>query len=370
MPQAGFVSSPRFATFVGTRWKVSTWWPNDSLDTMQQSLLRILMVAHQERLELPVLVANLAEEHRGRYRRRLLRFARRLEQGTPLVDALEQTPDVLSDPNVLAIRFATQMGSLGPTYQSLLSDADDQDRTAVTLRRQTLIYSIASMLFIGFLSIPLTVHILPMVLSIQDSYALFEPDRLLQFCISVGRWTSENMSFLILAVLGIAFLNWSTVSRRFFRRLLAGRWVKGIAQTRRSQLLQLLSIAVDGGRPISSAVALLANHHFDRRVRHQLVRATKEIEQGADAWSTLTAARLLTPQECTAIADSMSAETRAWTLQELAKWKLQGLAARRDDRIRLLQPLITLLIAMFVLTVGVAMIGFLSQMVQSLAEVI
>ena len=96
----------------------------------------------------------------------------------------------------------------------------------------------------------------------------------------------------------------------------------------------------------------------------------KEIEQGADAWSTLTAVNLLTPQECTAITGSISPETRAWTLRELAKWKLQGLAARRDDRLRILQPLVTLFFAVFVLTVGVAMIGFLSQLVQSLAQVI
>ncbi len=43
------------------------------------------------------LVANFAEEHRGTYRRQLRRLALRLADGTPLVDALEQTPEVLRD---------------------------------------------------------------------------------------------------------------------------------------------------------------------------------------------------------------------------------------------------------------------------------
>ena len=91
MFESWFPSFAHWMRFRAARWRLSTWWLSDTLDAMQHSLLRILAVAHRERLELAPLVANLAEEHRGRYRRRLRRLARRLNEGTALVDALEQT---------------------------------------------------------------------------------------------------------------------------------------------------------------------------------------------------------------------------------------------------------------------------------------
>ena len=104
----------------GPTWRTATWWPGETRSAQQRSLLRILSVAHGERLELTPLVENLADEHRGSYRRSLRRLARRLSSGTPVVEALELTPDVLSDSAVLAIRFGAQTGTLSSTYQQLL----------------------------------------------------------------------------------------------------------------------------------------------------------------------------------------------------------------------------------------------------------
>ncbi len=78
-------------------WRISVFWLPDLRSSVQRSLLRLLHVAHVERLALAPLVHALALEHRGGNRRRLRRLAFRLAGGMPLIEALEQTPDALSD---------------------------------------------------------------------------------------------------------------------------------------------------------------------------------------------------------------------------------------------------------------------------------
>ena len=116
----GLDSVPFAGWFRGPTWYVSTWF-GDGLATQQRSLLRMLSVAHRERLEMGPLIHCLADEHRGRYRWRLRRLAKLLESGTPLVEALEQTPDALDDDTVLALRFGSQTGALASTFEMLIA---------------------------------------------------------------------------------------------------------------------------------------------------------------------------------------------------------------------------------------------------------
>ncbi|MBU6173718.1 MAG: hypothetical protein KGQ60_07925, partial [Planctomycetes bacterium] len=67
-----------------------------SLSRRQNSLLELLEVIHRERLDPANWIAHYANEERGWYRRRLRRFSERLAKGTPWLEALEQTPYVLS----------------------------------------------------------------------------------------------------------------------------------------------------------------------------------------------------------------------------------------------------------------------------------
>ena len=186
---------PSFHNWFGhgnVRWRLSTWWPSDALESMQHSLLQILSVAHRERLDVTPLVANLAEEHRGRYRRRLRRLALRLADGTPLVDALEQTPDVLKDEDVLAIRFASQIGTLGPMYDSLLSDSADHDNRASTVRRQAFIYSFFTLCILVLAIFFLVTFILPTLKKITEEFGLPGSNPFFQTFLSVTDWFVRN----------------------------------------------------------------------------------------------------------------------------------------------------------------------------------
>ena len=116
------VSSPTVSYFraqlerIGPTWYLSPWWRIDSTTAKQNSLFQLLSIAHTERLDHVSLIDSFAREHRGWYRRRLMQLAKRLRTGCPMIVAIEQTPDVLSDDQVLALRFASQSGSLSQTF--------------------------------------------------------------------------------------------------------------------------------------------------------------------------------------------------------------------------------------------------------------
>lgn len=362
-----------FPTFLsGPQWRVSTWWPSDHRGAMQRSLLRLLSVAHAQRLELMPLLANFAEEHRGAYRRQLRRLTRRLAEGTPLVDALEQTPDVLRDDVVLSLRFASQTGTLEPTYRHLVETHDDSTSRVETVVRQTTFYAFVTLVILAFLLSFLMAFIVPTLENMleelgsdESAPALWSLRLMIDSCLLV----SNHWPLWLFGVVLIAVLYCSSWSRRFFRRTIATRWVRSAAQARSAELLRLLSFAVEAGRPLSAALSMLARYHFDKNVRQNLLLVSNEVAHGADVWTSLAEARLLTRQESIALANSTSNQSRAWAMRRLADWKHDQVSRRHESRIAIARPLVILALAAVVLLVGSAIIGFLTHLIQLSASI-
>ena len=355
----------------GPQWRLVTWWPSDSLGAMQRSLLHLVIVANRERLDLVPLVENLAEEHRGFYRRRLRRFAAIMREGGSLIDALEQTPDVLTDESVLAIRFATQTGTLTPTLGYLIDNAKIPSGITRTKLRQTVVCSVlTSLVLLGTISFLMT-FLLPIFQEMRKDFGMggssdtfpWAFDALVAMCDHL----SDFAGFWILLILAIAWLVWSTHSRRFFRRTFAARWSRGTAEFRIGDILDLLSLVVQAGRPVPAAISTLARYHFDQTMRHKLLSVGNEIERGTDTWRGLADAELITLAESRALANSSSSESRSWALRQLAKRRKRSSTHRTDNLASFAQPAITVALATIVLLVASAVIGFLSHLIQSLS---
>ncbi len=345
---------------------MAPWWPADTLASKQRSLLRILSVAAAERLEVAPLVACLAMEHRGRYRRRLRRLAQRLASRTSLADALEQTPGVLSDEQIVAIRFGDQSGTLPPTLANLLK-AEHQAAMQMSIRlRQTVFYvGITITILILMLSF-MMIAIIPSFKSIFDDFDLELPS-LTILLIRISAYAVNYWYLIALVLLAVVWLLWSETSRRFFRRVLSSRVVPPVVALRSADLLDMLSVTLRSGRPLAGALSTLARHHFDSFMRHKLLFVRNEVEQGADVWQSMATARLITPAEAQALESSTSVDSRAWTMVRLAGLKRSRVAGQIDVGVTLLQPLITLILAGTVLFIALACLSPLWQMINSLS---
>ena len=352
----------------GPAWKCSTLWPSDTREAVEQSLVRILAVAHRERLDAARLVALLAREHRAMDRGRLTRLSQRLSNGIPLANALEQTRDVLSDDKVLAIRFGCQSGTLATTLRELLDQSQVTSQRARILFQQWLVYClvvVAAMLLLIALQVA---FILPTFRHlIQELGVERQPElwswRLLNFVIELVRDNAVWIVMLGSALLLAYTLPWT---RLVLRRNILPQLVRPIAKLRSAQLMRMLSVAEDEGRPIPGSLSTLAHYHFDRSVRMKLLVARNEVEQGAEVWSALADARLITERESQALANSKSRATRAWLLRRLATWKTDGIERRAITTLALVQPTVILILGAVVLCVAWASIGFISHIISSL----
>ncbi len=119
----------------GPAWYTQPWWGGDTLLVRQYTLLRVLAVGNRERLDIVPLIFCLASEHHGYYRRLLTMLATRIQGGSSLVAALEQTPDALSDEDVLALRLASESGTWAQTFNELL-ELRQEDLRVARLRPQ------------------------------------------------------------------------------------------------------------------------------------------------------------------------------------------------------------------------------------------
>ena len=139
-------------------WLATPWWPGDTLRVKQRSLIRILALAHREHLDPQPLIKNLAKGHRGRYRRRLNRLYRRIASGTPILKALEQVPNAISDHDLLALQLGMNTGSLTTTYDRLIQsygtradhDSDNRKNTQIYFASLSLIFLLGISFIITF----------------------------------------------------------------------------------------------------------------------------------------------------------------------------------------------------------------------------
>ncbi len=349
----------------GPTWYISTW-IGDSLAAQQQSLLRVLAVGFKERINLAPVVQCLAEEHRGRYRRLLKRLAFRLQAGVSLVDALEQTPDALDDDAVLALRFGSQTGTLQTAFEMLLSREKTNEYETQNHLKQEWVYWVVLACTIGFVLLLMMALIAPTFKAMFDEFGLRLPASL-ETLITICNIFANYAALWILLVVVLVGLAWSSAVRRFLRRKIAPLFMQPIAQMRRAELLKLLALGVDSGRPISGALSTLARYHFDSRVRQRLLYARNEIEQGVEAWQGLIKADLLTEQQSLAVANAPSNEIRAWILRRLASGMHIAAQQRTSIGFALLQPVVVLTFGAIVMFVFVSFFSVLILMITSLS---
>lgn len=333
---------------------------------MQYSLLSLLAVAHEERLDPKPLIAALADEHRGRYRRRLRLLAKRLDSKTTIVPALEKTPYALSDSVVLSLRFGSQSGTLAQTYKQLIETAKPQVDESRTTQSNAQGYWAVLACTIALILLFLMFFISPTIKKMIDEFELMLPiafRRLLMFMELV----SSNSLLVVLAFFGVGWLVWSYRSRRFFRREVADRLFGRTSLLRSSQLLRMLSVAVEAGRPLAGSLSTLAKYHFDKDIRQRLLSARNEVEQGVSAWTSLVDAKIISPEEFQALSGSPTSRVQSWTLRQLAIAKLEISNQRVLVRTAFINPVVILIFASVVLWICFSSLSVLANLISFLA---
>ena len=353
---------------IGPTWYLSPWWRMDSTTAKQNSLFQLLSIAHSERLDHVSLVDSFAKEHRGWYRRRLKQLAKRLRTGCPLIVAIEQTPDVLSDDQVLALRFASQSGSLSQTFHQLVRTEDSQQDETKAAWRSLFTYWGVTLFVLASITLLMMIRIAPTHSQIMKEFGMLGMQRLGPFFFLKSSFDllCDNIPVALAVAFLIAFLFFSSTSRRFFRRVVAPHLTIAPNTSRSSFMLRLLSISTNAGRPLSGTLSTLAKYHYDKRVRQRLLVARNEMEQGVNEWQSLSDAELITTAEAKALAASPDNQSRAWLLERLALAKTDRACRSSSTMLAFAHPVAILIFGCFVLFIFIAFYSMNLELINSL----
>jgi type II secretory pathway component PulF len=349
-------------------WRLNRIWKPNAKRPAQCSLLAMLELAYDPKMSQASQLAPghgielYGQEETGRHRRRTMLLAKRLQSGTPLVDALEQTPDVLDDQSVLAIRLAVQSGTLPATLRQLKTDLRsdwlaDQHKPQIAWR-----YYLGLLLaLIGIIAF-IRAWIVPQFAEINQELTL-QPT-------GSFRWLESgslvSLLFYLPGVLACVALSVWIAGRlgwvRWFSRSLGSYVSPRQRQLRRSRLIGLIASNMRAGRPAAGVMTTLSKYHHDPRIRHQLLVCYRELTGGQSLPESLKLAGLLGSEQSQALGTLDTNSQQGWLLANIAD-RLQDDVIRTDRLLAsIIHPAVICVYGLFVLWVCVGIFSMLAKL--------
>jgi type II secretory pathway component PulF len=338
-------------------------WARTATLTQRYMLLSLIALSIEENLPLAPLLDEWAKDERGPQRRRVRRLVRLLHSGRPLADALEEVPGILSDEDLLAIRFDAQMGTRTAAIRRRL-DESTTIGSQVRRARPAFIY-FGIMLLIGLVFFAfLQLKIVPVFQKMFQEFS-YEQPRALGWSIAIARGLASFWWAIPLALLAAIWCMFSTQTGRFIRNSILGRLLQPLRELHAADVLQKLGIATAAGRPIPGALSTLARYHFVPDVRHKLLFVRNEVELGAEVYSSMATVGLLTPPELRLLMTADRVGNRAWVLDQLAAVKEQRTRLRLNRAAQLVLPAVVLMLACVVILQAVTILGPLVKLIEA-----
>ena len=354
----------------------------------QRALVRVLAFAHRNRVDPAVFIDQLATEYSGRAGSGLRQFAMLVRNGVPIIDALEQTPAALDRSAVMAIRLASETGTLTSIYAALLGNVaplpvntSEHGRTLYVASTPKVIgpsgerpaneYQVEwihfffSILLAWLIVAFLDSFILPTLEHIFDEFAMSQPLAL--------RWLTTVSQFSPIAILitFALFTSWLVLRSSIRLRNWRTKWPFRIWEPDQTpvsaSLLSLLAIVMESGRPIAAGLESLAKYHHIPKVRQRISLARQSMLQGESSWDSLATYQLITREEANALAGASDPRTQAWLLRWLTSSRKSQSTLRSQWLLRGLSMIVLLLLAAIVLLAAIAVFISMNSLIVGLS---
>ncbi|MCA9195177.1 MAG: type II secretion system F family protein [Planctomycetales bacterium] len=356
----------------GKRWRLNSWFIEDSFSSRQEGMLRMLAFAlnnrqvYRERDFLNELLISYAQAESGIYGSQVNRLARHLRAGIPLVDALEQTPGLVSKESMLYLRCADNAGRLPAAIELLCSRMSTETRSSKLDLYQSLIYFAVIGSIIAVLMVFLSVFIVPTFRQMFEEFGLRENTFLQNYDRFVEAFALLALISLLLVSIGRSVWRWLG-SNSTMRRLLDQQSARFGGQLRRAQIARCLADGLNAGRPITSEISSLAKFHFHPSTRADLLFVRNELEHGRDVWNCLAEVGVFKHSDCRLLKNAASSKEQAWLLNCMATQLELRAEHRSKFWVSCVHPALALLLGFVVLWSWGMIFGTLLTLVTSLA---
>jgi len=355
-----------FSYLLSVPWKSTPLVIRDKLYTNQYHSLLLVESAFRGDANAAELFNAYYPENRGPYRRTLKIFAKRLQNGLPLIDALEQTPDVL-DPNcVAAIRHGLSTGTLSETFEMLKAESAHRRISANNDKSTLGFYWLVIGAIILVILTYISYRILPTFGKVALEYDLPQNDSIA----FLKSFADQLLFFLPWLVLGIILLSMTgllSIFRAFFRRRILPLFTFTKDLLSSASILRLLALQLQANNSLRNSLSILAKYHHRKSVRTKMLLARNECELGKNTWHCLAEAGILSQAECRVIADETKSESQAWILQKLADLRDHRANVIVDRFLVVLSPALAIFWGIIVLWTSTVVFFSLIRMVVSVS---
>ena len=335
-------------------------------DAERKSLLWVLAVAADRGIPLGAAVRSLAAERSVGRGRRARYLADLLDQGVPLCDALDLSRNPLPMDALLAARFGTRSGRLGPALKQVVEQTDSYEATIRSLIEKTL-YVILITLVTLTVIIFFSIFVSPRYSMLMASFgvALGDLSQLaFDACDALAMvWPVWVPIFVGLLSVGVVcllyYVGWLNTDLPFLGWL----WQRHDS----ALLMRCLALAMRERQPLLSALVVLSDEFPRKRVRRRLRRAVRQVNHGNHWCDSLWKAGLLRRYELAVLKSAEVAGNLAWALDEMSDSAMRRMTLRLQTAIGWIVPPLFVMFGLFAGLLAVGMLLPLAQLIQALA---
>lgn len=287
----------------------------------QATLLWTLTVAVERQFPVVPFLEALADEAGGRWRWKVQGLADLISAGVSIPDALEAQPGILPIDFIAMIRTGAMTGNMSGALREAAGLARRHSERTTVQFQGTLFYLCILFLVLTLVCTFVMVFIIPKFKAIFEGFEVKLPV-LTEIVIHVSDAAASIWFLFPLAILAIwlslgvalEFLGrgpWWKTSLRLPSRL----WPRFDTP----HVLRTLSVAIDGGQPLSDALRVMAERHPDPVLRRRSAQIAAAVEAGDDCWHSLWVAGMLRPGEIAVLGAAQRAGNLAWAMKGIAE---------------------------------------------------
>ncbi len=322
--------------------------------TQQYGLLWLLAVSAERPMPLTPAIEAFARERRGLHSQRAKRLAALLNAGVPLPDALDRCPGLLPTHAVPMVRVGYETGTLAAALRQAATLRDFQTPTWAALSGKISYLLLLPVFGAGILTF-IMIKIVPSFEKIFKDFNTRLPTMTVWLIEASNAWVRYWYLFLPFYLLALWLLVHAVL--RYFGW---SQWdPPGIARlTRRldsAQILDTLALVAHQQRPLSEAIAALAQSYPKPDIRRRVRRAIGDIEAGGDWCESLRRRDLIRQPELAILQAAQRVGNLPWALHEMADSTRRRLVYRVQAIAQFLFPPIVICMGMIVMFIVVAL---------------
>jgi protein transport protein HofC len=333
--------------------------------TYQEALLRVMAISAERSMPLAPGVQAFGTLCGGGYRRRVLALSYLLDAGVPLPQALANVPGVLPKSAIVLACVGWSEGALASSLREAIG--------ALEIRKayRNAFLPKIGYLFGTFMVMQLIVggllyFITPKLMAIYQDFGTTVPP-FTAWVTRAGNWAFGSgllfllslLELVIIVYIPFSYFGWVRWDVPFLERLYRRRDAAAI--------LRSLAIGVDGGRPMSSSLALLAGFYPRNWVRERLRLAYRSIEEGRSWFDSLRIHGLIRAADAAVLESAQRTGNLSWALRAMADGNDRSLGYRLNAISQVIFPILVILLGLIVALIAISYFLPLVTLIESLA---